>query len=196
MDKFRDKTRDNLYDNLINLEIDCKLANRKIVEEKLFNSWYQRSLGIIEINENTPIKYINILKKDGSKDSPPRWWHYFAIPSEKIISKKYYLDIQTNRKKNFPIFGRVKEIIWKPNEIGQHIVERFKHNDDFNNLAFELGDIRVQSLHDKFSGYAIEIEPKGNKIGSRGSLNLNKNHWNTINQMANLCLDLDLSTLS
>ena len=53
MDKFRDKTRDNLYDNLINLGVDCKLAKRKIVEEKLFNSWYQRSLGIIEINENT-----------------------------------------------------------------------------------------------------------------------------------------------
>ena len=64
MDKFRDKTRDNLYGNLINLGIDCKLAKRKIVEEKLFNSWYQRSLGIIEINENTPIKYINILKKE------------------------------------------------------------------------------------------------------------------------------------
>ena len=41
MDKFRDKTRDNLYCNLINLGIDCKLAKRKIVEEKLFNSWYQ-----------------------------------------------------------------------------------------------------------------------------------------------------------
>ena len=87
MDKFRDKTRDNLYGNLINLGIDCKLAKRKIVEEKLFNSWYQRSLGIIEINENTPIKYINILKKDGGKDNPPRWWHYFAVPSEKIRSK-------------------------------------------------------------------------------------------------------------
>ena len=39
MDKFRDKTRDNLYDNLINLGVDCKLAKRKIVEEKLFNIW-------------------------------------------------------------------------------------------------------------------------------------------------------------
>ena len=101
MDKFRDKTRDNLYDNLINLGIDCKLAKRKIVEEKLFNSWYQRSLGIIEINENTPIKYINILKKDGGKDNPPRWWHYFAVPSEKIRSNEDLLDIQTTRKKIF-----------------------------------------------------------------------------------------------
>ena len=191
MDKFRDKTRDNLYGNLINLGIDCKLAKRKIVEEKLFNSWYQRSLGIIEINENTPIKYINILKKDGGKDNPPRWWHYFAVPSEKIRSKEDLIDIQTTRKKNFPIFGKVKEIFWKPNSFGKSLAEIFTNDNEINKLAFEIGDIRVQSLHDNFSGYAIEIEPKGRKIGSRGSLNLTINHWNTINKMAHLCLNSD-----
>ena len=191
MDKFRDKTRDNLYGNLINLGIDCKLAKRKIVEEKLFNSWYQRSLGIIEINENTPIKYINILKKDGGKDNPPRWWHYFAVPSEKIRSKEDLIDIQTTRKKNFPIFGKVKEIIWKPNSFGKSLAEIFTNDNEINKLAFEIGDIRLQSLHYNFSGYAIEIEPKGRKIGSRGSLNLAINHWNTINKMAHLCLNSD-----
>ena len=38
MQNLRDKTRDNLYENLINIGIKCKLSERKVVEEKLFNS--------------------------------------------------------------------------------------------------------------------------------------------------------------
>ena len=63
-EKFRDKSRDNLYQNLLDIGLDCELAERGINEEKLFNPWHRRSLGIININSEYPIKYINIIKRD------------------------------------------------------------------------------------------------------------------------------------
>ena len=51
-EKIRDKSRDNLYQNLVNIGVDCELAERGINEEKLFNPWYRRSLGIININSD------------------------------------------------------------------------------------------------------------------------------------------------
>ena len=47
---FRDKSRDKLYKNLLDIGIDCELAKRGVNEEKLFNPWHRRSLGIININ--------------------------------------------------------------------------------------------------------------------------------------------------
>ena len=46
----RDKTRDNLYKNLLDIGLKCNLAERGIVEEKQFNPWHRKSLGIIKIN--------------------------------------------------------------------------------------------------------------------------------------------------
>ena len=114
-EKFRDKSRDNLYQNLLDIGLDCELAERGINEEKLFNPWHRRSLGIVNINSEYPIKYINIIKRDRSKDSPPRWWYFFAIPSNHIISKNDSIEIKSIRKKSTPVFGKVESIIWKPN---------------------------------------------------------------------------------
>jgi hypothetical protein len=68
---FRDKSRDELARNLSSLGVRADLAERGRAEEKIENSWYQRSLGIIDLPEGL-VRWINILKKDGSKNSPPR----------------------------------------------------------------------------------------------------------------------------
>ena len=68
---FRDKTRDKLTQNLRSLGITAVMAERGRLEERVENSWYQRSLGIIDISKGL-VKWINILKKDGSKNSPPQ----------------------------------------------------------------------------------------------------------------------------
>ena len=48
----RDKTRDNFYKKLSDIGLECELAERGIVEEKLFNPWHRNSLGIIKINSD------------------------------------------------------------------------------------------------------------------------------------------------
>ena len=73
----RDKTRDKFCKLLSDIGLEAEMAERNIIEEKLFNPWHRRSLGVIKINSESLIKYINIIKKSGSKNDPPRWWIYF-----------------------------------------------------------------------------------------------------------------------
>ena len=99
--KFRDKTRDELHKNLLDIGIDCTLSERGIHADKLQNPWHRKSLGVIKINSDYPIQFINIIKRDRSKDSPPKWWNYFAIPSDDVKSKSESIEIKSIRKKLF-----------------------------------------------------------------------------------------------
>lgn len=192
-EQLRDKSRDNLYENLLNIGLDCSLSERGSVEEKLFNPWHRRSLGIIKINSDPHIKYINIIKRDGSKNSPPRWWNYFAVPTLTSNSKEDYIEVNSIRKKSFPILGKVKSIDWESNHNGQVLSDTFTKDSEINSLAIKLGDIKVQSLHENFSGYSIELEFKTTpfmKRSFRKSDNnpIDINQWNALAEIANLCV--------
>jgi hypothetical protein len=180
---FRDKSRDNFYKNLLNIGVDCELAKRGINEEKLFNPWHRRSLGIININEDKPIKYVNIIKQDGSKNNPPRWWYFFAIPSNDKIDKEDYIEVKSKRIKSTPIVGKVESIKWEPNENSKKISDNFYDDEEINSLSMELGNIKVQSLHDNFSGFSVELEFK------RRDKNINNQNWESLNKIAHICLN-------
>ena len=182
----RDKSRDNFYEHLITLGIDASLAERGAKEEKLFNPWHRRSLGIININSDSLISYINIIKRDRSKDTPPRWWYYFGIPSKTSENKSDYIEVKSTRIKSFPVFGKVKSIRWDFNANGETLAEKFTKDSEINSLSKDLGDVKVQSLHENFSGYSIELEFKGK--GSK-STKLDINHWNTLNKIAKIFID-------
>ena len=180
---FRDKSRDNFYKNLLDIGVDCELAKRGVNEEKLFNPWHRRSLGIININEDKPIKYVNIIKQDGGKNNPPRWWYFFAIPSNDEIDKEYYMEVKSKRIKSTPVIGKVESIEWDPNENSKKISDNFSDDEEINALSKELGNIKVQSLHDNFSGFSVELEFK------RREKNINNQNWESLNKIANICLN-------
>ena len=180
---FRDKSRDNFYKNLLDIGIDCTLAKRGINEEKLFNPWHRRSLGIININDNFPIKYINIIKQDRGKNNPPRWWYFFAIPSYDEINKEDNIEVKSKRIKSTPVIGKVESIKWESNANSKKISDIFSEDEEINYLSMELGNIKVQSLHDNFSGFSIELEFK------RRNKNINKKNWESLNKIANLCIN-------
>ena len=182
----RDKSRDNFYKHLITLGIDASLAERGAKEEKLFNPWHRRSLGIININSDSLISYVNIIKRDRSKDTPPRWWYYFGIPSKTSENKSDYIEVKSTRIKSFPVFGKVKFIRWDFNANGETLAEKFTKDSEINSLSKDLGDVKVQSLHENFSGYSIELEFKGK--GSK-STKLDINHWNTLNKIAKIFIE-------
>ena len=104
---FRDKSRDNLCKHLRTIGVDVSFAERGIPEEKLSNPWHRRSLGVININSDYLISYINIIKRDRGKNTPPRWWYYFAIPSKTSKDKKNYIEVKSKKNKSF--FGIGKE---------------------------------------------------------------------------------------
>ena len=182
----RDKTRDIFYKHLMTLGIDVSLAERGAKEEKLFNPWHRRSLGIININSDSLISYVNIIKRDRSKDTPPRWWYYFGIPSKTSENKSDYIEVKSTRIKSFPVFGKVKFIRWDFNANGETLAEKFTKDSEINSLSIDLGDVKVQSLHENFSGYSIELEFKGK--GSK-STKLDINHWNTLNKIAKIFIE-------
>ena len=182
----RDKSRDIFYKHLITLGIDVSLAERGAKEEKLFNPWHRRSLGIININSDSLISYVNIIKRDRSKDTPPRWWYYFGVPSKTSENKSDYIEVKSTRIKSFPVFGKVKSIRWDFNANGETLAEKFTKDSEINSLSKDLVDVKVQSLHENFSGYSIELEFKGK--GSK-STKLDINHWNTLNKIAKIFIE-------
>ena len=181
----RDKSRDIFYKHLITLGIDVSLAERGAKEEKLFNPWHRRSLGIININSDSLISYVNIIKRDRSKDTPPRWWYYFGIPSKTSENKSDYIEVKSTRIKSFPVFGKVKSIRWNFNANGKILAGNFTKDSEINSLSIDLGDVKVQSLHENFSGYSIELEFKGK--GSKSTA-LNIDHWNTLNKISKILI--------
>ncbi len=190
---FRDKTRDDLCQNLIDLGIDCNMSERGIRADKLQNPWHRKSLGVIKINSKSPIEFINIIKQDRSKDRPPRWWYYFAVPDELVKSKTNQIEVKSNRKKTVPIFGKVKSIEWDHNIHSKNLADEFTNNPDINSLALEIGNVKVESINKDFSGftfagYTIEIEKKSWKDwGQHRKIKLDLSSWETITKIAELC---------
>ena len=195
LEKIRDKTRDDLYQNLIDLGIDCELSKRGVRADKLQNPWRRKSLGVIKINSSFPIEFINIIKKDRGKNNPPRWWYYFAIPTDLVKSKSDSIEVRSIRKKTFPIFGKVKSIEWEHNTHSQNIANQFTQDSDINSLAINIGNVKIESMDKDFSGYTfsgftIEIERKNWKDwGNNRKISLDINQWNTLNKIANICLN-------
>ena len=98
-EKFRDKSRDNLAKLLNSIGIKATMAERKRSEEKINKPWFFRSLGIIDISSEGPIKWTNNFKKDGNDKSGPVWYVFLGIPDKTPVSK---IKLRTIRKKKLP----------------------------------------------------------------------------------------------
>ena len=86
-------------------------------------------------------------------------------------------------KKSIPVFGKVESIVWEPNSNSKDLADKFSRDDKINMLSTELGNIKVQSLHDSFSGFSIELEFKvKNK-------SLNFGNWEVLNKIADMCIE-------
>jgi hypothetical protein len=156
-DRLRDKSRDRLAQNLSSLGIRAELAERGRAEEKVENSWYQRSLGIIDISEG-PVTWINILKKDGSKNSPPQWWIILGIPDERPLSEHKTVDIKTIRKKTIPLFGKVVDVTWRGDDHHTGLVEVLSNDKAVKNLAKRIGNLTIHNYAKEFQGWTLQVD--------------------------------------
>jgi hypothetical protein len=175
---FRDKSRDKLAQNLNSLGIRANLAERGRAEEKIENSWYQRSLGIIDIPEGL-VRWINILKKDASRNSPPLWWVILVIPDERPLTNHKAVDIRTIRKKTFPLFGKVVDVTWKGTDHHTGLVEVLSNNEAVKNLAKRIGNLTVHSYAKEFQGWTLQVDRRFEPTSQ---------DWATIQRIANYIL--------
>ena len=177
-ERFRDKTRDTLAQNLQLLGVGAVLAERGRAEEKVENSWYQRSLGTIDISEGL-VRWINILKKDGSKNSPPQWWVILGIPDERPLSHHKAVDIKTIRKRAFPLFGKVVDVTWKGNDHHTGLVQVLSDDEAVKNLAKRIGNLTIHSYAKEFQGWTLQVDRRFEPTSQ---------DWATIQKIANYIL--------
>tara|TARA_Y100000588_G_scaffold392600_1_gene505121 strand:- start:3328 stop:3885 length:558 start_codon:yes stop_codon:yes gene_type:complete len=156
-EQMRDKTRDQLQQALNSAHVRAEMSERKSDLEEVDNSWYQRSLGVIEISDS-PVKWINILKKDGSQHSPPRWWIVLGIPDDRPISTSRETKIKTIRKKSFPLFGKVVDVTWKGDDGGTDLIHILSNDVSTKALASRIGNLEIKSQANGFQGWMLVID--------------------------------------
>ena len=157
----RDKSRDELADALNSVGVKAEMAERGRAEEKVEDSWYQRSLGILDIPEGS-IRWVNILRKDRSKDSPPRWWVVLGIPDDRPASTRQQTKIKTIREKTFPLFGKVVDVIWKGNDGGTNLVSTLSNDVPTKKLAEHIGNLEIKSQANGFQGWTLTVDRRFN----------------------------------
>lgn len=175
---FRDKSRDELARDLNSLGVRAELAERGRVEEKIENAWYQRSLGIIDVPEGL-VRWINILKRDASKNSPPLWWVVLCIPDNRPVPHYRAVDIKTVRKKSFPLFGRVVDVIWKGDDHHTGLAEVFSSDETVKDLAKRIGNLIIHSYDKEFQGWTLQVDRRFEPTNQ---------DWTTIQKIANYIL--------
>ena len=183
-EKLRDRSRDNLASALNDIGVTANLAERNRTEEQVENSWYQRSLGIIDISSG-PVKWINILKQDSGQHNPPRWWAILGIPDEKPISDQDRIQIKTVRKKTIPLFGKVVGVKWKGDDANTSLINTLNQYESIFDLTKQIGDLEVKNQSDVFQGWTLIFDLKPFIRGNRYS---GGQHWEIIGNIADRLL--------
>ena len=167
-----------MAENLNSLGIRAQLAERGRAEEKIENSWYQRSLGIIDISEG-PVRWINILKKDASKNSPPLWWVVLIIPDDRPLPNHRAVDIKAVRKRAFPLLGRIVDVVWKGRDHHTGLVEALSRDEEVKDLAKRIGNLAVHSYAREFQGWTLTVDRR---------FEATSQDWDAIQKIANYVL--------
>ena len=174
---FRDKSRDELAYTLNSVVVKAEMAERGRVEEKVENSWHQRSLGIIDISEGQT-RWINILKKDGDHRSHPQWWVVLGIPDESSTSSRQQVKIKTVRKKNFPLFGKVVDVIWKGVDADTGLMNTLSKDLPTKTLATRIGNLEIKR-EEGFQGWTLTVDRRFSPTSQ---------DWETVEKIADYIL--------
>ena len=133
------------------------MSERERPEEQIQTSWRTRSLGIIDIPEG-PIRWVNILRQDGSKHSGPMWWVVLHIPDDKSVSDTQAVRIKTVRKKSFPLFGKVVNVIWRGDDHGAGLAYTLSSDQAIKELSKRIGNLDVRSYAKEFQGWTLQVD--------------------------------------
>jgi hypothetical protein len=153
----RDKTRDKLADALNSLNVKSEMMERGCLEEKINDTWYTRSLGVIQI-ANSSVKWINILKKDRGQHNPPKWWVVMGVPDERLGLDFQNIKIRSVRKKRFPLFGKVIDVVWVGEDGDTGLLEKLSRDITSKTLPMRIGNLEIASQSDRFQGWTLTVD--------------------------------------
>ena len=158
--------------------VKVEMAERGGVEETVENSWYQRSPGLIDISEG-PIRWINILNRDGGKSGSPRWWIVLGVSDERSTLSRQQIKIKTVRKKTFPLFGKVVNIIWRGFDRGTGLMNRLSKDGPSETLAKRIDNLEIKSEVKGFQGRTLTLDRRFSSTSQ---------DWETVEKIADYIL--------
>jgi hypothetical protein len=136
-DKFRDRTRERFCERLRTIGVSAEMCERGADEPP-------ESLGCIEISAGL-IRMINIWK-ESYVDNEGNWTvsyhtHYFIPDSHSTLG----FGIKSIRVKEFPLFGRVKDVRWLGNDSEPSSIERLSADPFVRKTIMNSNDVRISS---------------------------------------------------
>ncbi len=167
-ERFRDKTRDNLAYGLNLLGVHAELAERGRPEENIQKPAWMRSLGVIDLHEG-PIRWINIVKRDGSQYSAPEWRLVLCIPDQRN-SPFGPLSLRTTRHKAFPQFWKVTRIEWDGDDYGTGLLAHLRQDPAVTRLVAKVGDLEIQRCSNEFEGWTLQVKSSFTRSMSQWSI--------------------------
>jgi len=143
---FRDHTRDNICAGLQKLGIDAKMATRGRVEESICGSG---SIGIIYIPKG-PIRWVNVRKETygGVESRSTYYYTEYGIHDPRLGPDSPTPYIRSVRKKSFPLFGQVVDVLWEGGDYGTGVISRLNNDDQLKEAIMKSRDVTIKALGD------------------------------------------------
>ncbi len=147
-ERFRDNTRDRLYEELKSLGIDAKVAQPGRSEKEIAPSCSGGSHGPIYISKG-PIRWINVRSINlGSPTwllSQTRYYIDYGVPDERLVPFSRELEIKLVRKKTAPIFGQIVDSCWKGRPSGLGIINRLNNDLSITTILMSVKKLRIHT---------------------------------------------------
>ena len=194
----RDKSRDEMAENLTSSGVKAEMADRGKSEEGirsgsiLLRLFGYQSLGLIDILDGGLITWINVVRiKRQDRHGPAKYRAVLGIPDESIPMNHKQLKMKTVRKKSFPVFGKITDVYWEGKGNLQPLVKVFSDDVDIDNAVADLGNMTVYTHPNKFKGWTLELDSSWH--GGRMFVPT-ESRWATFQKIANYLLSSHLST--
>ncbi len=157
-EKLRDKTRDQTCEHLDIVGIDAKLAERGIDEEKASKPRWRTSLGLIEIGKS-PINYVHVVYIQTRYGR-----HYTTLfLCHDSSAYKAGLKARSKRIREFPLIGKVKDVVWEGN-LGGNVIEQLNEDEYLKEELIRLHyDVKLAACPD-IGYWKIEVKGRLNKL--------------------------------
>ena len=78
------------------------------------------------------------------RQPPPQWWVALDIPDERATSSRQQIKIKTVRKKNFPLFGKVVDVIWKGVDADTGLMNTLSKDLPTKTLTTRIGNLEIK----------------------------------------------------
>ena len=81
-----------------------------------------------------------------------------GIPDDKLVSTGQASKIKTVRKKTFPLFGKVVNIIWRGFDRGTGLMNRISKDGPSETLAKRIDNLEIKSEVKGFQGWSLTVD--------------------------------------